>query len=91
MRTHAHVHIHVPPLSALERSRTQRARHTTKPTSMPLRCPMKEALGMMMDVKMREANGVRYMGMFPNPKTLKFALPLTARIVIHLTMQATHA
>ena len=52
---------------------------------------MKEALGMMMDVKMREANGVRYMGMFPNPKTLKFALPLTARIVIHLTMQATHA
>ena len=51
---------------------------------------MKEALGMMMDVRTREANGVRYMGMLPKPKTLKLALPLTARIVIHLPMHTLH-
>jgi len=51
---------------------------------MPLRCPTKDALGMMMDVRMRDAKGVRYMGMLPNPNTLKFATPPTARIVIHL-------
>lgn len=57
---------------------------TRNPTSMPLRCPTKDALGMMMDVRMRDAKGVRYMGMLPNPNTLKFATPPTARIVIHL-------
>ncbi len=70
-------------LSVLAKTRGQ-DRHTRKPTRMPLRWPMKEALGMMMDVRTREANGVRYMGMLPKPKTLKLALPLTARIVIHL-------
>ena len=45
---------------------------------------MKEALGMMMDVSISEAKGVRYMGMLPKPKTLKLATPVTARIVIQL-------
>ena len=57
---------------------------TKKPTRMPLRCPMKEALGMMMDVSTSEAKGVRYMGMLPKPKTLKLATPVAARIVIQL-------
>ena len=54
---------------------------------MPLRWPTKDALGMMTDVSMREAKGVRYMGMSPKPKMLKLAAPVTARIVIHLEMQ----
>ena len=45
---------------------------------------MKEALGMMMDVSISEAKGVRYMGMLPKPKTLKLATPVAARIVIQL-------
>ena len=76
---------------AQETIQSVQERHTRKPTKMPLRCPIKEALGMMMDVKTREANGVRYMGMFPNPKTLKLALPLTARTVIHLATKAQPA
>lgn len=42
---------------------------------------------MMMDVRMSDANGVRYIGMLPKPKTLNFATPVAARIVIHLSMQ----
>ena len=45
---------------------------------------MKEALGMIMDVSISEAKGVRYMGMLPKPKTLKLATPVAARIVIQL-------
>jgi hypothetical protein len=62
--------------------------HTKKPTRMPLRCPTNEALGMMMDVRMSDANGVRYIGILPKPKTLKFAAPPTASTVIHLKHRA---
>ena len=54
------------------------------PTRIPLRCPRKDALGMMIDVRTREANGVSHMGMFANPKTLKLATPVLDSIVIHL-------
>ncbi len=54
------------------------------PTTMPLRCPRKEALGMMIDVSTREANGVSHMGMFASPNTLKLAAPVRDNIVIHL-------
>ena len=62
--------------------------HTRKPTRMPLRCPTNEALGIMMDVRMSDANGVRYIGMLPKPKTLKLAAPPTASTVIHLKSQS---
>lgn len=52
---------------------------------MPLRCPTKDARGMMMDVRMRDAKGVRYIGILPNPNTLKLATPPTAKMVIHLS------
>ena len=55
---------------------------------MPLRCPTNEALGMIMDVRMSDANGVRYIGILPKPKTLKFAAPPTASTVIHLKHRA---
>ncbi len=54
------------------------------PTTIPLRWPRKEALGMMIDVSPRDAKGVSHMGIFANPKTLKLATPLLDRIVIHL-------
>lgn len=57
---------------------------TMYPTTIPLRCPRKEALGMITDVSTREAKGVSHRGMLAKPKTLKLATPLLDKSAIHL-------
>ncbi len=59
------------------------------PTTIPLRWPKKEALGMIIEVSTRDAKGVSHMGMSAKPKTLKLATPLLDRIVIHLFPEST--